>query len=344
MIRSDRIYTPEWLAMEMIASIRKRNPLLIADFSVGEGSLLDAALRRWPKIQIVANDRNSSLIADLARKRPRWHSYVSNFLGRHHPGLEKYRGKIDVILLNPPFSCRGGLKLKSNVVGNSASVALAFIVRALPFLRESGQLAAIVPVGTLTSQKDLATWNWIKQRYHVDIVRRYPYTVFPGYRVRCALIRLSKRTTIQKDRSKLPPATKATEPSLVRGTIQMHLARRSNSQLRLPLVHTTNLKEGRILLSKFFVKRPRTYISGPAILMPRVGKPDAGKFALLCKNSTIAISDCVIAIKPKRNSVRPLYQTLRANWEKVRKSYVGSCAPYITLARLKSVLSDLQVY
>lgn len=83
---------------------------------------------------------------------------------------------------------------------------------------------------------------------------------------------------------------------------------------------------------------------GPAVLIPRVGRLSEGKVALFNAHKKVVISDCVIAIKTEtfQLAVR-LRRLLIANFEPFSRHWVGTGAPFITLARLREALLELGV-
>ena len=111
-----------------------------------------------------------------------------------------------------------------------------------------------------------------------------------------------------------------------------------------PLVHYTDLRDGRVELAGRPGFGSYRCVTGPAILLPRVGKITPTKVASLSPGLEIMLSDCVMALKPERHElVAALRQKLIANFAELRQQYTGTGAPFITLGRLKRALHPIGV-
>ena len=110
----DSFYTPRVLAEQLVAFSCKRNVRSVADFCVGDGELLRAAEKKWPDANYVATDMSPKALVKVRSKHPDWVVGQCNFLKeqsrRQCKALARFEGKIDYVLLNPPFSCRGGTR------------------------------------------------------------------------------------------------------------------------------------------------------------------------------------------------------------------------------------------
>lgn len=180
----DCVYTPTAVADEMI---RRLNPLpgrmVIADFAAGGGELLRAAVQRWPKADVIASDCDSKAIASIRRDHPHWQVDKVDFLKQiereRSVVLARARGRVRLVVLNPPFSCRGGTRWAICTDGQTltCSLAMFFVLGSLDFLSESGVLVAVVPVGCLKSEKDAAAWNTISIDLCNDNVTRHSFSL-----------------------------------------------------------------------------------------------------------------------------------------------------------------------
>jgi hypothetical protein len=83
-----------------------------------------------------------------------------------------------------------------------------------------------------------------------------------------------------------------------RGGIGMHSIQEYKKNFVL-LVHSTNIKDNKIVGLKYKVRNTISYIKGPALLIHRVGQPNAKKICLISSKEAYALSDCVIGIKTK---------------------------------------------
>lgn len=166
-MKIDSIYTPSALARTMVdaAGVSLGAGHLIADFAAGSGELLIAAHERWPLAQIVATDINPTETQFLKRKNNSWQIGRCDFLNpKSRNGsliLRRLIGKITLVILNPPFSCRGGKKVVASTSGISVkcSVGLAFVVNSIDYLTVGGTLVVILPLGSLFRRGTLRRGN-----------------------------------------------------------------------------------------------------------------------------------------------------------------------------------------
>jgi hypothetical protein len=85
-------------------------------------------------------------------------------------------------------------------------------------------------------------------------------------------------------------------------------------------------------------------VTGPAILIPRVGQITEAKIALLDAPRRIMITDCVIALQSNSLAcARAVQDRLVENFATFRAHYVGTGAPFITLGRLKTALESVGI-
>lgn len=137
----DQFFTPAELAASAVNAVRLRKVEMVADFAAGHGDLLIAARSRWPNCSTFGNDFDVTCSSKLASDS-RIDAYANcDFLNDRSTGrskqLRELIGKCDVVLLNPPFSGRGGKTVSVQVDQKSVtcSRAMAFVFKAIPCLR-----------------------------------------------------------------------------------------------------------------------------------------------------------------------------------------------------------------
>ena len=333
---------------------RRRGDVIVADFAAGEGDLLQAAADRWPASRIVAVDIDEVTVRRLRRKHPEWSIGVADFLdsqSRARSGvLRSVRRKVDLLLLNPPFSCRGGTKMSLDVTGErlDCSLAMAFVLIGKEYLRDDGEIRAILPAGAVSSQKDTAARAYLNRHAAVSFGAQYDRNTFVGCSPQTVLLRAKfRRSTHQQQKQKLNGQIRLDllgPVRIVRGSIQMHSVCESNGRDSVPLLHTTQLKNGFVSKRLSRIKRGRSEIIGPAVLMPRVGKPSPDKLVFLPANTRIALSDCVLALTCySYEDVSRVYETVKREWSSVRASFGGTGALYLTLGKLARALEDMGI-
>jgi len=353
----DCIYTPTHLA-ELIASyahFNERNNL-VADFSVGNGELLRAVAKRQPTARFVGIDINPRAISRLTKSCPSWTVARGNFL---HPGhrdqlriLRNLKNQVSLVVLNPPFSNLGARKTTANLYGEdlACSKGLAFVITSLAYLKPDGKLFAILPANTLHSEMDRYAWGLLDRRYKRKIIRVNHEQTFRRCIAKTIVIKLSPRSRIKKQVISLvrfePRATTKYFPKvrILRGKIDMPSVRLTKDSFGIPLLHTTELRDFKVSITQQRVDPNRTALADYAVLVPRVGRPSQSKICVLPSSRPVALSACILAIACHRLSDAYLiHNLLLKNWPLLKKSYSGTCAQYLTLTRLRQLLSSLGV-
>ena len=328
----------------------------VADFAAGSGELLLAARSVWPTATIVATDIDSRAVRNLRKISDRWQAGVCDFLNprsrQSSPVLRTLKRRTNLVLLNPPFSCRGGKRVSAILGGVSSrcSTGLAFVVNSIDYLAEGGELISLLPLGSLTSEKDATTWSLIRRMGEAQVLQTNGLRTFARAAVRTAVVRFQKNRNCVKNEHLAVLATGVascqkshTTVRIVRGTTQMNKIHRitvcSDS---VPLIHSTHLQE--FTVSSCYAVRSRLgrKAIGPMVLLPRVGQPSRKKVVQYLYTDAFVLSDCVIALMcPNPEKAVLLWNDLQSNWSLLEREYVGSGARYITNRRLSALLSRL---
>lgn len=339
----DCFYTSPELADTLVGLTKKRRrSIAIADFACGEGSLLLAAERRWPLASMIANDVSAQAIASIRRNRPQWQTICADFLNPRSvrsSALRSHLGSVDLILLNPPFSRRDKRTYKVGFGGEElhASIALAFVVNSFPYLRPSGVVLAVLPDGCLVGKNDEPVWHALSRHFKVEVIRDNSRSAFQGVSARTCLVRLTK---LEKQATPVLSAATQTELQILRGRVQMHSRKVVSARMGQQLVHTSHLLAGAVTNSGECVEGP--IVTGPALLLPRVGLVTPGKLCVLGTGHRVTLSDCVLAVSCKSEvEANALRHQVLAAWPAFASAYRGTGAPYITLERASTVLSEI---
>ena len=356
----DRIYTPPYLAASMAKAACTQPSadaeFVVADFTAGAGELLNAAQTVWPTATIVATDIDSRAVRALRKKRDGWRTGVCDFLNprsRHNsPLLRTLIGNTNLVLLNPPFSCRGGTRVSAKIDGVTlkCSTGLAFVVNSVDYLIEGGELIAVLPEGSLTSEKDAATWDLLHSMGDIQVLRANGTRTFPRTVVRSVVVRFQKQSShIAIVEPSTPKSQDAASQKLyprvriVRGTTMVHEIDWSlEDGDSVAFLHSTHLQNFTIP-SHLMVRRSLGRCAvGPMVLLPRVGQPKQSKVAQYLGRKRFMLSDCVIALTcHSSEAAELLWNDLQANWSLLEQEYVGSGARYITNRRLSEFLLRL---
>lgn len=347
----DAHYTPPSIARELLRHIEQLPAGSIADFAVGGGELLIQATRRWPKREVIACDISQKAISAICGRWESWNVGRCDFLSprsRAASGvLRAAKGGVALCLANPPFSYRGSKRWRVDTADGTTvlcSPAVAFLLTAVEYLRPGGRLLAIVPANSIRSQKDEAAMGLLSRTGALTVLDHYPRGTFPSCTSQTVSVsfRLDRELIQQAIRSG-PERVPRLDVELVRGCTPMHRVD-SLCEGLIPVVHTRDLNNHCVYQPVYGVAASRRLIKGPAVLLPRVGKPASGKVALYTARESIGLSDCVFAITCS-SPAHALYllNLLLDNWATFCQAYHGTCAPYITAKDLIGALFALGI-
>lgn len=347
----DNHYTPTCVANSLVQATNLLQPKRIADLAAGNGDLLFAAERKWPVAQFVATDIDSAAIRRLALLRPSWSVGRCDLRNRRSrnscAALKNIANSADLLLLNPPFSCRGGTRFLVNTPTGPihASTAMSFLLHATDYVADTGHIACVLPLGCLHNQKDALAWDYLRSQYVVDRLQTLPMRTFPRSTAKTILVHLAPTTTTQDE------AVPAISPhdrnehyqvTLVRGSCPIH--RGIQEQEKPVILHYTDIYNSTVNLNGRHGFGTHRCVTGPAVVIPRVGNITIDKIAILQPPSEVMLSDCVIALKPTSDKyVVDLKDTLTRNFTHIQEHYTGTGAPFITISRLTAALHSIGV-
>lgn len=339
----DAIYTPPDLAEFLTNATTVGAPRSIADFAAGDGALLRAASGRWPEASLFGSDVDVQAVKCMKSLVPRCVSAQHDFLSNSGDGALNGL-QFDLILLNPPFSCRGNTRHTVDVDGviHHASKALAFAARARRFLAPGGEILAILPASVLVSERDAALLAALEDSGSIEQIGDIRRAAFKSHAVAVVVLRISRNRVAKC--SKVKQTLVSLRPysvEILRGSVSMHEYVPDATGPRF--IHTTDMRDGILLPVEKRAANELRRVQGPAVLISRVGRPSKGKIVLL-QDEEAVLSDCVIAMRTVPRGREPeLLELLSANWETVKSAYGGSCAPYTTLNRLAATLLRLGI-
>jgi predicted RNA methylase len=341
----DKHYTPLDLARNIVSRLKIREPRSVADFAVGDASLIEAVRERWPHVFAYGTDIDPEAIERVSARLANLESDVCDFLSSDAraasgllTGLEE---AIDLIFINPPFSCRGSSRVDARI-GDEAvrcSVAMAFLGTTLTYVSSRGVIVAILPSSCLTSEKDAPARRALNRFYKLEVLGEGHVNQFANCSVHTVFVVLKRRLQARRLRVVRTNAPEDPRWLVTRGNLPAATVCKDPGSP--PFVHSTELIDGKVELIRGGLAG-RGYVVGPAILIPRVGRPRASKVCWLEAGTQIVLSDCVISIQSKNLiELQNLKAWLIENWTLVESRFVGSCAKYITLQILGEVLAQV---
>jgi hypothetical protein len=334
--------------MKVIGAATPTAPEVVADFSAGSGELLKAAHRKWPEARIVASDIDPIAVKQLRAAQPDWTVGRCDFLSRSSRQrcntVSALRRQVSVILLNPPFSCRGSETWTAECAGSDVqcSRAAAFLLNALHYMAPGGELIAIVPAGSLYSHKDQRAWRLIRMVFCVEIVGNNGHRTFNGCFPRTAIVRLTPKDRFSEAHASINEREDQVIKGLVtlhRGKLPMHALPLRKPKHYVSVLHSTALRDQQLNIGPLWARDDTTeVICGPVLLLPRVGEPSKSKVVLYRGRQRFALSDCVFGLKSPISLLEDLYGLLVRRWHELEKLYRGTGAKYLTASDLAGVV------
>lgn len=338
------------MATKLVRYIPTQNRApIVADFTCGNGALLKAAAARYPSGTFLGVDIDPNNIKRLRRSSPEWHLFIADFLdsrsiGRHQQ-LAAICGKVDAICLNPPFSCRGAAYHDAEWNGETLKCgkALAFLFKALPYLSRNGVAIAILPSGSVTSQRDRDAWDALHRAFVVKIHFNNSSKLFRNCSAHTVVVSLKQRQRVARRKS-VYVGTTARKASIqnvevFRGTFNVANSSKERLFKSVHVIHTTEIHRDSIRLSSRRAPLANGNKVGFVVLIPRVGNPRTVKCGLYLRSEPIALSSCLIALKcPSKTSARTLQRHLLRNWDIVASYYHGTGAQFVTLEDVSKML------
>lgn len=343
MDQKDKYYTPDCLAGKLLSYVVD-HPETAADFCVGDGGLLKAAEQKYSGIKCYGVDISGEVIENLQAQRPHWKLAHCDFEDTEALAKINFlrRARFDLIILNPPFTCRGS-SINKVYIGKDeyhVSTAMSFLVGALPYLSEHGAVYAILPVGCVSSQKDRRCWEYLKKAYHACVLTEVQKAYFNK---KCTpnivLVYLGRKPyPHQKDQTEFEESKLAFKLEGIKrgrlGVYENKLVRAGKD--RLPFIHTTNMRNGELVNVGYTKKGIKESVKGNGVLIPRVCNPNKEKVVVYDGGEAI-LSDCVVLLQTRtKKQAEQLKRYLIKNWQEFQKNYVGTGARYVTMERLQA--------
>lgn len=339
----DAYYTPDGLATRLLNFV-VGEPRTAVDFCVGDGGLLRATEQRFTDIACFGTDISEEVIDGLAVRQPSWRLGQCDF--RDVEALARIAflqgATFDLIVLNPPFTCRGS-SIEKVMIGEEeyhVSTAMSFLVGALPYLSETGAVYAILPVGCVYSQKDRKCWEYLKREYNACVLSEVQKAYFNHECTpNIVLVYLGKNPYpyITEQVAQAEPQMTVELQGISRGRLGVYEKNKVKvGKKRIPFIHTTNMRNGELVDVGYTKEGLKEAVKGNGVLIPRVCNPNKEKIVVYDGREAI-LSDCVVLLhtRTKKQAVQ-LKRHIVRNWDEFKKIYVGTGARYVTMERLRA--------
>lgn len=340
----DTYYTKEALANKLINYIPEDNYNSVVDFCIGEGDLIKAAVSRWPKINCYGTDINNDTIIKLRNENLSWQLDTCDFINDEEIGkcdITKAHNKYDIILLNPPFTCKGSTVHQVYFDGDTyyVSTAMQFLLRAIKYLHKDSILLGILPISCAYSKKDQKIWKKLETSYNLTILEELDKESFKNCNPNIALVEINNHKTEKRNKTEWYNLNYQKKVDILRGNLSVNEITNYRSSDGIPFIHTTNLSDHQAKINKELLKPIRSVLNGPAVLITRVGNPKKEKICKIDSESKVVISDCIIALKTENEEdTNELQSLLINNWDSLKSLYKGTAAKYVTMERIRNFL------
>ena len=339
----DAFYTPDGLANKLLSYVVDA-PQTAADFCVGDGGLLKAAEHKFSGIICHGVDISDEVITNLKIQRPLWNLSHCDFKDKEALSKIKFlKGKIfDLIVLNPPFTCRGSCINKLFIGDNEyhVSTAMSFLVGALPYMSEKGSIYAILPVGCVYSQKDRKCWQYLQENYHACVLGEVQKA---NFKHKCTpnivLVYLGRKPypKVEEQKDFTTAGPEIVLQGISRGRLGVYEMKKVKvGKNKLPYIHTTNMRNGELVDVGHTKRGLKESVKGNGLLIPRVCNPNVEKLVVFDGREAI-LSDCVVLLQTRtKKEAQQLKRYLVKNWGEFTKIYTGTGARYVTMERLRA--------
>lgn len=343
MVGPDSFYTPQPLADKLTSYISEANIKTAIDFCIGDGDLLKSVQHRFHGIKCFGTDISEEAIKKNKCEHPKWTLGVCDFRDEESvKALTFLKGKrFDLIMFNPPFTCKGSIVEKIHFEGKDykVSTAMMFVMKAIKFLSPSGGMYAILPISCVYSQKDKEAWNYLQENYNACILEESKRYYFHS---KCSpnivLVYIGNHYREQNILHKSNPFYGLPITDVVRGSLRMQNLEYSKSRKALKLIHTTNLQEGNLTNLKRVLPHNHLTVDGYGVVIPRVCNPNPQKIVILDGNCTYVLSDCVIVLKTATlENAKHVKSQILNNWKSFVEIYKGTGAQYTTIEGVRSL-------
>jgi tRNA1(Val) A37 N6-methylase TrmN6 len=339
----DSYYTPSPLADKLIRLIAATQVKRAIDFCVGDGDLLKAVARSYEGVELYGTDISDDAINKLSSDYPSWQLAQCDFCDNEL--LERVsflKGKkFDLIVLNPPFTCKGSTieYLQFENQEFKVSTAMHFLMRALRYLDKDGGLYAILPISCVYSEKDRKAWEYLKAYYNACILDEPDRVYFTKNCSPNIVLVYAGRYPVKEWNPKKPTDfTSLPVTDIIRGCVRMQHPSYSRSSKAVKLIHTTNIQKCALVHLKRILPHTALQLDGCGVVIPRVCNPNPNKIAILDGTSTYVLSDCVIVLRTTTmQEAEQVRQYILDNWSDFVTIYKGTGAQYTTLARVKEI-------
>lgn len=210
MIQYSQYYTDSIFSELLIDEIKVQNPNIVLDLGIGEGSLTQAALKKWTKASFIAIDIDKKNCTKIQKEQP--HIQALNIDALSHKLSEIIKinlGSVDVAICNPPYKKINNSKRLCTLFNKAGlpqckklktiSTDIIFLANNLAMLKNNGYLGIIIPDGIAT-RKDLQVLrDDIIKNHTIQHIIQLPDKIFAKTEARTHILILTKGNYNKRD-------------------------------------------------------------------------------------------------------------------------------------------------
>lgn len=354
----DSYYSPEWLADCIAGWMPSGMKGAILDPSVGQGALLAGVERRFRRrVELYGMDIDQNATSILSKSNPHWNLGRVNFLSersrRSSSVWNSVRKNVPLaaVVLNPPFSYRGGAGLACRYRGFDGllSPAAAFVAVVLQELRPIFGVWAVLPNGILAGRRCREFWEEVEKTHIVRIEQVLPSTAFVGARANTSIVSIIPRIAPLGSQSGVTPTGETHLlvnqsgvcrcVEVVRGRVPTYKSWPVR-ECDTPFLHTPDILSRNQRATRLAPSQLAT--TGEFVLLPRVGNPVPLKIGIHRGAYPVVLSDCVYALRPvNQSAVSDFHRIILASSSNFADKYVGTGALHLSIGAVSEALREI---
>ena len=196
-------YTETSVSRLLVSQFQLTNAGQVLDLGAGHGSLLNAALQRWPNSRVVAAELDPDGYKALQRKHPTVSLVQTDGLQAHTcANLAVLPGSIDIAVCNPPYLTLKEVEpyrwlLEEATLPGCAKLPrittdIVFLAQNLRMLRRGGELGIILPDSVVSGQLFEALRQDLLTHHDLFAVIQMPDNTFRGTEARTYILLLRR--------------------------------------------------------------------------------------------------------------------------------------------------------
>ncbi|MDV6266071.1 N-6 DNA methylase [Rhodococcus globerulus] len=352
-MRIDQYFTPDWLAEIISGLIPDDIKGAVFDPSAGEGNLLRFVEQRFGSgVDIIGADIDRQNVRFMKKKYPGWSIGRADALcSRSRNSSLAWKvarsGGVSIVVLNPPFSYRGGsgINISYRDFSGLLSPAAAFVALMLTEVAPERGIVAVMPKGVMEGVRCRKFWKEVRLDFDIDILRDLYADTFPGARAKASVVYIRPKEVADNVEHSLAP-TFVDVPLLegcrcveiIRGRVPRHLDW-PDSECAVEYLHTTDIGES--LANAERLAPAKLASVGKSVILARVGNPIPLKL-VTSRSGPYVLSDCLYALRPvSQQRVDRLFRSVRSNRDSLAIKYFGAGAPHLPLHNLSEFLREI---